>query len=125
MDQQQVDVLHLQPIQRTLEAGNSPVPALEFAVKLSGDEKLFAFEPTPAEPFANSRFVSLFNRGIDVPVAGFYCMYDGVRHLAVVQRPSAKTDLWNPVTVIQFDQRCECHSKSLSHQLLFAQSRWS
>jgi hypothetical protein len=32
-------------------------------------------------------------------------MDDGVRHLAVVQRPSAKADLWNPVTIIQLDQR--------------------
>lgn len=114
MDQQQVHIIQAQTLQRTLQARDGAVVALEFTVEFRRDEEFAAVQSARADAVANAAFVAVLHCGIDVPVPGFHGMDDGGRHLVVVQRPGAQANLGNAVAVIEFDERCECHSLSLS-----------
>ena len=111
MDQQQVHVVQVQPPQGTFEAGHSLIPALEFPIQLGGDEELRPVHAAGANPGSDAGLVPVFHGSIDMPVPGFRGPYDGVTHLPVVKRPSAKADLRNPIAVVQLDKRCLCHAE--------------
>lgn len=105
MDEQQVHVLKAKTLQGAVQAGDGLAGALELTVELGGDEQFAAVHPAVPDSFAHPGLVAVLHRGVDVPVAERHGFLNGLRNLGVIQRPRAKAQLRDLVSVIEFYER--------------------
>src|SRR3546814_13120849 len=102
VDQVQVYLLELQPLQALLEGLQHAVGALRVVPQLGGDENLLAFHASRTDARTDAFLVVVDRCGVDMAVARLQCGAHRQCRLVVRGLPDAEPALRNGMAVIAF-----------------------
>jgi hypothetical protein len=103
VDQEQVDLLQLQLLQRLVERGTHDVGVVAVVVQLGGDEHLVTRQPGRRDRGADTRLVPVHLSRVDVPVAQLEGLGDAVLRRLRRDLPRAVAELGNLDAVVEGD----------------------
>src|SRR5580693_6077295 len=113
MDQEQVDVLGAESLERPFESQACIVRLVRVVAQLAGDEDLTAVQARPGNGLAHLGLVAVHLGGIDVPVPGLECRAHGGRRVLRLNQEDAEPELRNGLTIVQPDVRNGSHERTL------------
>src|ERR1700739_4666434 len=109
MNQEQIDVVGVQPTQRFIERPSGIVGSVIAVVQLAGDEHLSATEPGVADTLADLLLVAVHLGSVDVSIAdlqGDSHRFGGQHRLDLKH---SEAELRNVVAVVQLSYRYRAH----------------
>ena len=87
---------------------------------LAGDKQFFPRNAAGAHALSYAPFIAISLSGVNKAIAQLYRVSDSLRCLIVIDKPSAKTQLWDLHIVCQRVSLVQNHSSSSSFQMSFA-----
>src|SRR6185437_3887339 len=114
VDQEQVDVVGAERLQRYLECDPGVVGQVRVVAQLAGDEHIAAVKPGLRDGLADLLLVAVALRGVDVPVAGLQRRHHGLDRVLRLDLEDAEAELRDLLAVVQRDVRYRGHDRSHS-----------
>jgi hypothetical protein len=118
VNQEQVDVVDAQRLERPVERLTGGVRLVGVVAQLAGDEHLASVEARPGDGLAHLGLVAVHLGGVDVPVPGLEGRAHGGRRVLRLDLEDAEAELRNGLAVVQRDVRNGTHAKNSPHRLL-------
>jgi hypothetical protein len=103
MDQEQVDVIEAELVERCLERAASVVRSVVGVVELAGDEHLRSVQAGGADGLPDAALVAVHLGGVDVPVARLECSADRLSSFGGIDLKDAKPKLRDRMAVVERD----------------------
>lgn len=106
MNEEQVDVVVTERLERALESAPHVLGTMKAIVELARDVDLAAIKARGANGLADGPLVPVHLRRVNVPTADLERMHDGVPRLVRRDLEDAEAQLRNCLRIIQCDRRC-------------------
>jgi hypothetical protein len=113
VDQEQVEVVDVQRLQRALEGAERVVVRVEGVVQLAGHEDVATVDAGRPDRLADLLLVAVHLRGVDVPVAHLERRQGRVLGLLGLDLEHPEAELGDVDTVVQGDARYAGHGAPL------------
>ena len=95
MDNHHIDIVKPHRCESFVYSGGSLFICLVFSSYLGGDKNFFSIHPTRTHSFANTFFISICLRCINVAVTKLYSCPDSICRLVIINQPCSERQSWH------------------------------